>query len=190
MPAGACRRPAGSLDAMFVVLALLFVVVPIAELWVIVSVAGVIGVPETILLVIVMALVGTWLMKRAGLGVLRRISERTSKGELPTDELVDGALILSAGALMLTPGFITDVVGILFLLPPTRAIFRPAIKRWAERKVQAKVSVFGASFTSGGGTAQRTWIDGAYIDVDGSDRTPGSGRPRGDDPQGPPALGQ
>ena len=118
---------------MFAVLALLFVVVPIVELWVIVAVADTIGIPETILLVIFMAVVGTYLMKRAGLGVLRRLSERTSRGELPTDELVDGALVLSAGALMLTPGFLTDAVGILFLLPPTRALFRPAIKRWAVR---------------------------------------------------------
>jgi UPF0716 protein FxsA len=167
---------------LFVVLALLFLVLPIAELAVIFTVADAIGGLETFVLLVAVALLGTYLMKRAGLGVLRRISERTARGEVPTDEVVDGGLVLAAGALMLTPGFLTDIVGILFLLPPTRALFRPGIKRWAERKVRAQVSVLsGAGFANGG-----FGPDGSYIDVDGYDRP--SDRPRGDDPQGPPAL--
>jgi UPF0716 protein FxsA len=172
---------------LFVVLALVFLVLPIAELALIFTVADAIGGLETFVLLVAVALLGSYLMKRAGLGVLRRISERTARGEVPTDEVVDGGLVLAAGALMLTPGFLTDIVGILFLLPPTRALFRPGIKRWAERKVRAKVSVLsGTAFTDGGFAQGGFDAEGAYIDVDGYDRP--SDRPRGDDPQGPPAL--
>lgn len=178
---------AGSLGAMvFVVLALLFVVVPILELRGILTVAQQIGVPETILLVVLVALAGSYLMKRAGVGVLRRISERTSRGEMPTDELIDGGLVLAAGALMLTPGFFTDVVGILFLLPPTRALFRPGVKRWAERKVKAKVAVFGAPWSAGGAAGQGS--DDGYVDVHGYERGQAGARTWGDDPAGPRSL--
>jgi len=183
---------------LFVVLALLFLVLPIAELWVIFTVAGSIGGLETIVLLVAVALLGTYLMKRAGVSVLRRISDRTARGEVPTDELVDGALVLAAGALMLTPGFLTDIVGILFLLPPTRALFRPGLKRWAERKVTAQVGAFtagagmggfgpGGFGPTGGPNGGTTKVDGAYIDIDGRER-PSGARPWGDDPQGPPAL--
>ena len=171
---------------VFVVLALVFLVVPILELWGILTVADAIGVPETILVLVAVALAGSYLMKRAGLGVLRRISERTSQGELPTDELVDGGLVLAAGALMLTPGFFTDVVGILFLLPPTRALFRPPVKRWAERKVRAKVAIFGAPWSAGGAGAAGS-ADG-FVDVHGYERGRPGARPWGDDPTGPRSL--
>jgi UPF0716 protein FxsA len=171
---------------VFVVLALIFLVVPILELWGILTVADQIGVPETILVLVGVALLGSYLMKRAGLGVLRRISERTSKGELPTDEVVDGALVLSAGALMLTPGFFTDVVGILFLLPPTRALIRPPVKRWAERKVKAKVAVIGVPW-AGDATAGSQAGDG-FVDVHGYERGEPGAQPWGDDPMGPRSL--
>jgi UPF0716 protein FxsA len=171
---------------VFVVLALVFLVVPILELWGILTVADQIGVPETILVLIGIALLGSYLMKRAGLGVLGRISERTSKGELPADELVDGGLVLAAGALMLTPGFFTDIFGILFLLPPTRALFRPPVKRWAERKVKAKVAVFGVPWPSGG--ADGRGMDGGFVDVHGYERGESGARTWGDDPMGPRSL--
>ncbi|OWY63281.1 hypothetical protein B7486_53965 [cyanobacterium TDX16] len=105
---------------------------------------------------------------------------------MPTDEVVDGGLVLAAGALMLTPGFFTDIVGILFLLPPTRALFRPAVKRWAERKVKAKVAVFGVPWPGDGSPGSQA--GGGFVDVHGYERGEPGTQPWGDDPTGPRSL--
>ncbi|MGH9276110.1 MAG: FxsA family protein [Acidimicrobiales bacterium] len=110
-------------------LALLFLVVPIAELYVIVQVTHGIGVPETILLLIGISVVGAWLAKVAGIGVLNRLQHTVRQGKVPSGELVDGALVLFAGALMITPGFLSDCLAILLLLPPTRALVRRSVLR-------------------------------------------------------------
>jgi UPF0716 protein FxsA len=117
----------------------LFVVLPIAELAVIVQVADGIGIPETIALLILVSVSGAWLCKREGLGVLRRIQTSLDRHQLPTRDLADGGLILLAGALLLTPGFITDVIGILLLLPPTRAVFRGVVLAVLARRAHLTV---------------------------------------------------
>jgi UPF0716 protein FxsA len=114
---------------MVVVLALLFLVVPIAELYLIVRVAGGIGVLETIGLLILISIVGAWLARVAGLSVLNRLQRTVRAGKVPSGEVVDGALVLFAGALMITPGFLSDILAIALLLPPTRALVRGAILR-------------------------------------------------------------
>lgn len=111
---------------LFVVL---FIVVPLAELWAIIAVSDIIGGWPTIGLLLFDSLLGAWLLKRQGRGVLAKVDARLRANQLPTDELVDGVLILFAGALMLTPGFITDAAGFLLLLPFTRAPLRAALKR-------------------------------------------------------------
>jgi UPF0716 protein FxsA len=116
---------------------LLFLVVPIAELAVIITVAAEIGVLETIAALIVISVVGAWLAKREGLGVLRRLQAALRQHRVPTTEVVDGALILFAGALMLTPGFLTDLLALLLLIPPTRAGVRGLLMR----RLRARVSV-------------------------------------------------
>jgi len=110
-------------------LALLFLVVPIVELAVIIQVGQAAGVWNTIGLLVLMSLVGGWLMKREGLGVLRRVQRSVEQGRVPGTELVDGLLILVGGALMLTPGFLTDVLGLSLLLPPVRAVVRRVAAR-------------------------------------------------------------
>lgn len=117
----------------------IFVVLPIAELAVIVQVAGGIGIPETIGLLILVSVAGAWLCKREGLGVLRRIQASLDRHQLPTRELADGGLILLAGALLVTPGFLTDVLGILLLLPPTRAVCRAAVLAVLARRAHVTV---------------------------------------------------
>jgi UPF0716 protein FxsA len=117
-------------------LVLVFVALPIAELYVLVQVAGGIGILNTIGLLIVVSVVGAWLSKREGLGVLRRIRLALDRYELPGREVVDGALILFAGALLMTPGFISDCLGILLLLPPTRAVVRGVVIRSLGRRVE------------------------------------------------------
>jgi UPF0716 protein FxsA len=114
---------------MLFFLLLLLVILPIAELAVLVQVAGSIGVLNTIGLVIVVSLVGVWLAKQAGLGVIARMRRTQARGEVPSRELVDGLLVLLAAALLVLPGFISDVIGILLLLPPVRAGVRTLVLR-------------------------------------------------------------
>lgn len=117
------------------VLILLLVSVPLLELFVIVQVAGGLGVGQTILLLLVVSVVGAWMVRRSGLGVLKQIRTRLERGELPGNELVDGVLILVAGALMLTPGFLTDAVGLLLLFPPTRIAVRSVLMRRYSKRI-------------------------------------------------------
>jgi UPF0716 protein FxsA len=84
---------------------------------------------DTIGLLVLSSVVGGWLMKREGLGVLRRMQAAINAGRVPGKEIADGALILFGGALMVAPGFITDVLGMLLLLPPVRAVVRAAVRR-------------------------------------------------------------
>jgi UPF0716 protein FxsA len=105
-------------------LVLLLIVVPLAELWVIIQTADLIGVGPTILLLLGVSILGAWVLKREGLATWRRLRATMARGELPTSEAIDGALILGGGALLLTPGFLTDAVGFLLVFPATRAIAR------------------------------------------------------------------
>ena len=120
---------------VFVVLLLLLLCVPLLELYVIIQVAGGMGTGQTILLLIGVSVVGAWMVRRSGLGVLNQIRNRLNRGELPAAELVDGLLILFAGALMLTPGFITDAVGLLLLFLPTRVLVRSLLMRHFSKKI-------------------------------------------------------
>lgn len=148
-----------------VFLILLFIVVPIAELYVIIQVGQAIGALPTVALLIADSLLGSWLLRHHGRLAWSRFTETVATGHVPTREVADGAMILFGGALMLTPGFLTDILGMLLLLPPTRALLRPILLR--------RVSVAGASATFGAGTP-RAWPGGggrsrppAY-DVDGT----------------------
>ena len=137
-PADWARSGGGrTLEAVFVVLLLALLCVPLLELYVIIQVADGVGTGQTILLLIVVSVVGAWMVRRSGLGVLNQIRTRLSRGELPAGELVDGLLILVAGALMLTPGFLTDAVGLLLLFPPTRLIVRLMLIRRFSHKITA-----------------------------------------------------
>ena len=120
---------------MFAVLALLFVVVPFLELLVIIQVGQEFGAGWTIGVLVLISVLGAWMVKREGLGVLRRARARMRAGEVPGNELTDGVFILFAGALLLTPGFLTDALGILLLIPPVRAgIRRTATRAYRRRR--------------------------------------------------------
>lgn len=109
--------------------ALAFVVVPFVELFVLIQVGQVIGVWWTIVLVVLVAVAGSWLVKREGWAAWRRITSRVQGGEVPGHELVDGGLILLAGALLLTPGFFSDAFALLLLFPPSRAVARRVVMK-------------------------------------------------------------
>jgi UPF0716 protein FxsA len=108
-------------------LALVFLVVPVVELAVIIQVGQAIGGLETVALLVAVSVAGGWLVKREGLGVVRRIQTAVQGGRVPGKELADGALIVFAGALLITPGFLSDLLGIALLLPPVRAVIRPVL---------------------------------------------------------------
>lgn len=116
-------------------LVLLFILVPILELYVIIQVGHVLGVVTTLALLVLISFVGAWLMKREGMSTWRRAQRQVDAGVVPGRELVDGALILLAGALLLAPGFITDAIGLLLLLPPVRAAVRAFTRHRIERRV-------------------------------------------------------
>lgn len=128
---------------MALLLVILFVVAPLVELAVIIQVADVIGGFNTIGLLIAVSLVGAWLAKREGLSVLRRIRASLDRGEMPSSEVADGGLILLAGALMIAPGFLSDALAILLLLPPTRALVRWPLLGYVSRRGAVAVAAQG-----------------------------------------------
>src|SRR6476660_8593196 len=110
-------------------LILLFIVVPIAELFVIIPVGEAIGVLATIALLLLDSLLGAMLMRHQGRRAWQRFTEAVQHGRAPARETIDGALVLLGGAFLLTPGFLSDILGALLLLPPTRALFRGVLAR-------------------------------------------------------------
>jgi UPF0716 protein FxsA len=114
----------------------IFVLVPLAELYVIIKVVGpALGAPLTIALLALDSLAGAWLMKSQGRAVWRRFTETMNAGRIPHREIVDGVLVIFGGAFLITPGFITDILGFLLLIPPTRALFRRGLQRRLELRV-------------------------------------------------------
>jgi len=120
-------------------LVLLFIVLPIAELYVIIKVDEAIGILPTLALLIVDSFVGAALARSQGRAAWRRLNQALAAGRPPAREVADGAMILLGGALLLTPGFITDVVGLSLLLPPTRALYRAWLRRMASGHVTVNV---------------------------------------------------
>ena len=150
--------------AMGGLLFLLFLLVPVAELIVIFKVGGQIGWLETLTLLVVISMLGAWLVRREGLSTLLRVQRGLSEGQMPTKSLVDGLLILVAGGLMLTPGFLTDIVGLLLLFPPTRVAVRSLLIRRYHGRLDAG---FGAAAPSSSAFWNRVVIRDDVIDVDG-----------------------
>jgi UPF0716 protein FxsA len=134
---------------------LLFLALPVAELYVILKVGDSIGILWTLLLLAADSILGTLLLRAQGRTVWRRFNAALSEGRVPHREVMDGVLVIFGGAFLITPGFITDVVGILLLLPPSRAVIRRLVVRRLGRQV--------AAGTTGGGRRGRR-----HFDVEGS----------------------
>ena len=100
----------------------LFLVIPVIEIYLLIQVGGLIGAGWTILLVLLTAAIGVNLLRHQGFSTLRRANEAMSRGQLPAMEMLEGLFLAVGGALLLTPGFFTDVLGFICLLPPTRRI--------------------------------------------------------------------
>jgi UPF0716 protein FxsA len=124
----------------------LFIIVPLAELYVILEVGDAIGVAWTILLLAADSLLGSLLLRSQGRSVWRRFNATLAEGRMPHREVIDGVLVVFGGAFLITPGFITDVVGLMLLLPPTRALIRRLVVRRLGRRLELRVARSGPSF--------------------------------------------
>jgi UPF0716 protein FxsA len=144
-------------------LVFLFIAVPIIELAVIIEVGQVIGVWWTIGLLIADSILGSMLMRSQGRVAWRRFNEALRSGRAPAREVADGVLVIFGGALLLTPGFVTDIFGLLFLLPPTRAVIRRVFLREALRRITITMSTAGPPPGRG---RRDDDIDGTAADVD------------------------
>ena len=122
------------MGSMVGVLVLLFLVVPLVELYVIIQVGQAFGALNTIALLILISAAGAWLVKREGMSVWRRFQRQVESGSVPGKEIADGVMILFAGALLMSPGFLTDLLGIALLLPPVRAVVRGVLMKQASRR--------------------------------------------------------
>ena len=118
-------------------LVLAFVVVPLLEIYVLIQVGQVIGPWWTILLLIADSILGGWLIRREGRRAWHALTTALNSGRMPAKELADGALILVGGTLMLTPGFVTDALGILLILPVTRPVARRLLTRVVTKRLAA-----------------------------------------------------
>jgi UPF0716 protein FxsA len=129
---------------MPLVLILLFIVMPIAEIYVIIQVGQAIGALWTVLLLIADSIIGARLLSWQGRTAWRRFQEALAGGRMPHNEVLDGAMIVIGGAFLLTPGFITDILGLVLILPPTRAVVRRAIIRSIQRRgAVTRVAFYG-----------------------------------------------
>jgi UPF0716 protein FxsA len=138
----------------FLVLLLLFTVIPAVEIALFVVVGGEIGPLSTFAVVLFTGVAGASLARMQGFAVLMQMQSGLSQGRMPTEELVEGAIVLFGGALLLTPGFMTDLVGLSCLLPSTRKGYAFLLKKWAAKKVDfvgpGRVNAGGFRFWSGG----------------------------------------
>jgi UPF0716 protein FxsA len=140
----------------------IFIVVPLAELYVILKVGDAIGWLPTIAILAADSLLGSWLLRSQGRAVWNRFNAALGAGRVPHGEVIDGVLIIFGGAFLITPGFLTDVIGLLLLLPPTRAMFRRVARRSIERRAVVSVAGRGARRRGGG-----DWdVDGTASEVD------------------------
>lgn len=121
---------------MFPVLTLIFLIVPVVEIFLLIQVGQVIGAWWTILLVVLTAIIGVRLLKLQGISTLMRAQEKMQSGNMPAQEMLEGVGLIVAGAFLLTPGFFTDAVGFCLLIP--------TIRGWLVRKVVSKMTVSGS----------------------------------------------
>ncbi len=114
----------------------LFILVPIAELYILLEIGRRIGVYLTIGIVIVTGIAGAYLVKHQGFNVLYKIKNQMNEGILPTDSLLEGLLILIGGIFLATPGIITDIIGFLLIIPQSRSIVFEYLKKWLMLKIR------------------------------------------------------
>lgn len=143
----------------------LLLLIPLADIVLLVGVAELIGAGATVLLVVLTALIGMLLVRAEGRHAVRRINRKLTQGELPQNELIDGGLLIAAGAFFLTPGLVTDLTGLVLVVPPTRYPVRLLVKKYVITPYLDSKSdgfVTGTVYTGGfpdGGDQESTTYD-------------------------------
>ena len=175
----------------FAIIPFLLLIIPVLEIAVFILVGNLIGLWPTLALVVLTAIVGSFLLKRQGISTLRRIQAETNAGRVPARELVDGVMIMAAGILLLTPGLVTDTIGFLLFVPG----FRSSIRNFLSKRVVVMAQGGGATGFGRGGGGQpggQTWQrqrSPDVVDLSGEDyhRRPDPGSPwRGEEEDGGP----
>jgi UPF0716 protein FxsA len=158
-------------------LGLVFLAVPAVELWVLILLNRRMGLGPTLAILLTTGLLGFWLAKWQGWRTVQRIQRELATGQVPSAAVMDGVLILVAGLLLVTPGFITDVVGFLLLLPPTRYVVRRLLLRWCRRHLLHHVVLAGRPRPAAPDDDPGT-VEGRVVSVEDADRRLGE---RGDE---------
>lgn len=117
------------------ILFLLFLLIPVAEIWLLMEIGGIIGLGWTLTTIVATALAGAWLVRSQGIAILGRIQREMAIGRVPTGDMLEGLMLLLAGAVLLTPGFFTDAVGFALLIPPLRV----RLSRWVMTRAAVRV---------------------------------------------------
>jgi UPF0716 protein FxsA len=151
---------------MALLLVVIFIVLPIAEIYVIIKVGEAIGVLPTIALLVLDSFLGAALWRSQGRAAWRRFNDALAQGRIPAREVFDGAMVILGGAFLITPGFITDVIGLALLIPPSRAMFRGLVAGVARRR--AMFSVRGVRWGSPRGNGGDPGQAGRGYDYEGT----------------------
>ena len=146
---------------MFGKLLILFILVPLAELYLFITLGGELGFPPTLAIIVVTAILGAALTKSQGIRAMQKLQKATGEGRLPAREAFDGIMILLAGAVLITPGFLTDAVGFLLLIPPVRAL----VAGYLGEKLRANIKVVTPGIPPQEAKSESKLDDGNVIDV-------------------------
>lgn len=157
---------------LFLLIAL--IATPILELYLLIEIGSIIGAPWTIVAVVATAVIGAALIRRQGMGVVAEAQASMTRKELPLKQLFDGFFLLVAGAMLLTPGFVTDTIGFVLLVPPLRALIGWRIWQWMQKRGSVNFSVDAST------------VEGNYRDVSDDDDDTSAG-PGGEPRILPPA---
>ncbi|RQD79377.1 MAG: FxsA family protein [Halanaerobium sp. MSAO_Bac5] len=153
---------------MFFKLLLLFVVVPLIELFLLLEISSYIGVFTTIMIIVLTGVIGTIIAKMQGYMVINNIRRKLNSGQMPTDDLISALLILMGGVTLLTPGFLTDITGFLLILPGSRDLIAALVKKYFLKYVKEKKVDFHYKRERGSNHSSNNSQDD-YIDIDPED---------------------
>ncbi|MBY0598887.1 FxsA family protein [Bacillus bingmayongensis] len=119
----------------------LFILIPAVEITVLIGSSHLIGLWSTFAMIVFTGVLGAYLAKKQGFKVLREIQSRLNNGEMPVDAVLDGIFVFVGGVLLILPGYVTDVIGFVFIFPMTRKLFKPFIMKWLEWKLRRNTTV-------------------------------------------------
>jgi UPF0716 protein FxsA len=158
-------------------LVFVFIVVPVLELWVLWQIGSAIGILPTIALLLLDSVLGAALMRWQGRAAWLRFNTALAEGRIPGNEVIDGVLVIFGGALLLTPGFLSDFLGLMLLLPPTRAVIRRVlVRRYSDRLIASATTGANARmnrvFMFGSTGRPRSGLDDDVVDGTASDVRP------------------